>query len=243
YARKRFGEEFETLRPDAVVFDGTWLYNGLAGALQDTGVPLIWSRRGMWKPDIPDRSLINASKAIGIIEPGEFAAEYDRGQTTRVTDAYRTDPVTILSDDELLPASEARARLKLGDGERALLVTLGAGNLNSIDSTLVDVVTAMREIAPNWRLFLTSNPIAGGVKAFENAETLEYYPVAELANAFDATVSAAGYNSYHEWMSACVPTVWIPNLETQTDDQLARARYAADAGVGTCTEESATEVV
>lgn len=237
YARERFGEEFSSLRPDAVVFDGTWLYNGLAGALRDEGVPLIWSRRGMWKPQISDRSLLNGSRAIGVIEPGEFASEYDGGQTTRVKDAYRTDPVTILSPDELLPEDEARARLGLADGEKALLVTLGAGNLNAIDTTVSDVVLAMQKIAPSWRLFLTSNPIAGGVKAFENAETLDYYPVAELAKAFEATVSAAGYNSYHEWMAACVPSLWIPNLQTQTDDQLARARYAGDAGVGICVED------
>lgn len=240
FARERFGEEFALLRPDAVVFDGTWLYNGLASALRDASVPLIWSRRGMWKPEISDRSLLNASKAIGIIEPGEFASDYDRGQTARVKGAFLTDPVTILSPEELLSASDARARLGLAEGEKALLVTLGAGNLNAIDTTLAEVVAAMQEIAPTWRLFLTSNPIAGGVKTFSNAETLEYYPVAELAHAFEATVSAAGYNSYHEWMSACVPTIWIPNLQTQTDDQLARAKYADDEGVGICVDEPTT---
>lgn len=243
YARERFGEEFALLRPDAVVFDGTWLYNGLASALRDEGVPLIWSRRGMWKPQISDRSLLNGTRAIGVIEPGEFASEYDEGQTTRVKDSYRTDPVTILSPDELLSAREARSRLGLADGEKALLVTLGAGTLNAIDATVSDVVLAMQEIAPSWKLFLTSNPIAGGVKAFKDAKTLNYYPVAELAMAFEATVSAAGYNSYHEWMAACLPTIWIPNLQTQTDDQLARARYAADAGVGICVEAPTNEEI
>lgn len=243
YVRERFSEEFALLRPDAVVFDGTWIYYGLAGALRDEGVPLIWSRRGMWKPQVSDRSLLNSARTIGIIEPGEFAAEYDQGQTARVKGAYRTDPVTILSPDELFPAGEARSRLGLAEGEKAMLVTLGAGNLNAIDATVSDVVLAMQELAPSWRLFLTSNPIAGGVKAFKDAETLEYYPIAELAMAFEATVSAAGYNSYHEWVSACVPTIWIPNLQTKTDDQMARARYAADAGVGICVEDPTSEAV
>jgi hypothetical protein len=45
-------------------------------------------------------------------------------------------------------------------------------------------------------------------------------------------VSAAGYNSYHELITTGVPTIFIPNLETATDDQAARARFAAERRAG-----------
>ena len=49
--------------------------------------------------------------------------------------------------------------------------------------------------------------------------------------AFDATVSAAGYNAYHELIRFGVPSLFVP-MRRQTDDQEARARYAEESGVG-----------
>ena len=45
--------------------------------------------------------------------------------------------------------------------------------------------------------------------------------------AFDATVSAAGYNAYHELIRFGVPSLFVP-MRRQTDDQEARARYAEE---------------
>ena len=46
----------------------------------------------------------------------------------------------------------------------------------------------------------------------------------------DLAVSAADYTSFHELLSAGVPTVFVPD-PAAADDQLARARFAAAAGV------------
>lgn len=243
YARQRFGEEFAWIEPDAVLFDGTWIYGGLREALNESGIPLIWSRRGMWKEHIPDRSLANSRFTAGVIEPGECAAEFDHGATTRVADAIKVNPITIVSRNELMDKESARSYLGLREGENAVLVTLGAGNLNSLDETLSHVVAALQSEAPGWKIFLTSNPIAGGREAFEGVESLDYYPVVNLANGFDAVVSASGYNSYHEWIMAGVPALWIPNLETQADDQRARAVFADRTGIGVCVEEPTAESV
>jgi UDP-N-acetylglucosamine:LPS N-acetylglucosamine transferase len=41
---------------------------------------------------------------------------------------------------------------------------------------------------------------------------------------------AGGYNSFHEAVQACLPTICLPNLKTGRDDQLARAKVAEEAG-------------
>jgi hypothetical protein len=46
----------------------------------------------------------------------------------------------------------------------------------------------------------------------------------------DLAVSTADYTSFHELLSAGVPTVFVPDPQA-ADDQLARARFAAAAGV------------
>lgn len=243
YGEARFTEELTRLTPDALVFDGTWPYRGLTAAARATGTPMIWSRRGMWREEAGDRSLAHSSLFDLLIEPGEFAAEADRGATTRVDDAHRVGPVTVLSREELLPRAEARERLQLGAEDQAVLVTLGAGNLNDIDTTTTDVIHALKEHLPQWRIFLTSNPLSMADSSYSGVESVQIYPIAEYANAFDLTVSAAGYNSFHEWISACVPTLWMPNTSTQTDDQVARGRYAEQAGVGLSLEDPDREQI
>ncbi|MCP3426192.1 hypothetical protein NBM05_09275 [Rothia sp. AR01] len=243
YSESRFREEFALLKPDVLIFDGTWPYRGLLNAAAAEGVRMVWSRRGMWREGVADRALSAAVNFDGIIQPGEFAAELDCGATTRMDDAHEVAPLTILDRSELLSREEAREHLGLRPGERGVLVTLGAGNLNNISDTTSVVVEALQKLGAPWRIFLTNNPIAAGVTAFEGVDSLDIYPIVEYANAFDFTVSATGYNSFHEWVMACVPTLWIPNLETQTDDQGARSRYAELAGVGVNVEDPSYESI
>lgn len=237
YCEARFTEELNRLTPDALVFDGTWPYRGLTTAARQTGTPMIWSRRGMWRTSAGDRSLAHSKLFDLIVEPGEFAAEADRGATTRVADARRVDPVTVLSREELLPRDEARRRLGIDSEQNVVLVTLGAGNLNDINTTTTDVIEACKEHLPTWRILLTSNPLSMADSSYDGVEAVQIYPIAEYANAFDLTVSATGYNSFHEWISACVPTLWMPNTSTQTDDQVARGRFAEEAGIGLSLED------
>jgi UDP-N-acetylglucosamine:LPS N-acetylglucosamine transferase len=65
---------------------------------------------------------------------------------------------------------------------------------------------------------------------------VKLYPVSRYLRAFDLTVSAAGYNSYHEQIGFAVPTVFLPNTRTRLDDQVGRARFAAATGAALIVE-------
>lgn len=238
YCKQRFNDIFHTYMPDLAVFDGTWIYSGLLQACELNDVPLVWSRRGMWKPEISDRSLINITRVAGAIEPGEFAAEYDEGATAGLNDAARVAPVTILDREELLSRSEACEFLGVSVESRNVLITLGAGTLNSIENSLENAIGAFAEVAPDWNMFVTSNPIGITENWNERVTNISVYPIARYAKAFDCVVSATGYNSFHEWIMAGIPAIWVPNESTQTDDQIARARFAADTGCGFYVSES-----
>jgi hypothetical protein len=62
--------------------------------------------------------------------------------------------------------------------------------------------------------------------------SISVYPLARYLPAFDLAFAASGYNSYHELVLAGVPTAYLPNLETATDDQGARSEFAERVGVG-----------
>ena len=67
---------------------------------------------------------------------------------------------------------------------------------------------------------------------------VKIYPVSRYLRAFDLTVSAAGYNSFHEQIALRrSPRVFLPNTATRLDDQVGRARFAAATGVALSVED------
>lgn len=229
YGEARFRKAFETYAPDVVVFDGVWPYAGLMSAVRSVGAAAVWVRRGMWKSHISPDQLAKAASFDLVVEPGDYASAYDTGATRGAEGVLRVAPITVVSREEILGREEARDALGLpAEGEIAL-VTLGAGVINDTASAQDLFVDAVRRLGPGWRPVVTQAKIAG---ASGGTGTISIYPLARYARAFDVAVSAAGYNSYHEWINALLPTIWLPNTETITDDQEARARFAEDSGMG-----------
>lgn len=232
YFNKRFQESLDRLQPDAVVFDGTWPYQGIVRAIANNPAKFVWMRRGMWRSKTANTSLVRHTGFDSVIEPGDIAGPYDQGPTSHACDAYKVDPIIVLDPEEVLPRGRAREALGLGPMEKAMLITLGAGNINKIDDDVEEVILAVKALPEKWRIFMTSPLIAENVGVTEGVENLSIYPLARFAGAFDFVVSATGYNSFHEWIAYSVPTLWIANASTVTDDQIGRARYAHDAGLG-----------
>lgn len=232
YFKDRLLAAIDHHRAEIVLFDGTWPYRGMLSAFEERDILRVWVRRGMWKPNISPEQLLNAPHFDLVIEPGEYARAYDVGATTRVENAQGVDPMTVLSEFELLSRDDALAELGLSNepGRKYALVTLGAGNINDVSSTQAEVLAAISR-QPGWQPILTRPPISSGARN-EAVPTVSTFPLARYTRAFDFAVSATGYNSFSEWMSGGLPTIWIPNMSTMTDDQDARGRWAHDFGLG-----------
>jgi UDP:flavonoid glycosyltransferase YjiC (YdhE family) len=233
--RERLAELIERYDIQAMVFDGTWPYRGFLEAADDhPHVQLVWSRRAMWKKGVTNEVIEEESDRFDlIIEPGEFAADLDVGVTVkRRPEATRVGPVTFLGLDELLPRDEARAELGLDPHRPAALVNLGAGNINDVESQLGIVIDRLAR-EPELQVCVTRSIIADRFGELpENVHPISVYPLARYLQAFDFAFAASGYNSYHELVLAAVPTAFVPNSDTATDDQLARSRFAEWVGVG-----------
>lgn len=233
--RERVGELIERYDIRAVVFDGTWPYQGILDAAADhPHVQLVWSRRAMWRPGVTNPVLEHERDRFDlVIEPGELAADDDHGATrAHRKQARRVGPVTYLELDELLDRDAARAALDLDPDRPAALVHLGAGNIDDAASTLGQVVARLGREA-DLQVRVTRSIIAQqDTELPDNVRSLSIYPLSRYLPAFDLAVAAPGYNSFHELALAAVPTVFVPNLATSTDDQGARSRYAERVGIG-----------
>lgn len=230
----RFAEVLRRYRPAAVVFDGTMPYVGMVKARRAfPDVLFVWSRRGMWREGTTEKFLARGSVFDVVIEPGEVAAAADRGPTATRTDATRVGPVTLLDEEDLLPRDEARRELGLDPEAPALLISLGAGNINDLASDLGAFTSAAADLPGEWLTVVARPSIARqDADLPEHVTPVSVYPLSRYLRAFDAAVVAAGYNSFHEMVMAGVPAAYVPNLATTTDDQLARAEHAAAVGFG-----------
>lgn len=224
---QRVRRELRSTGAGVVTFDGTWPYRGFQLGLRRRGggVCAIWVRRAMWKSSM-DAGLKASHLFDFIIEPGEYAADEDRGAT--VTDRGRTHvvgPIRLVQEADLIDRADARSELGLDPDRLAVLVQLGRGVIGDFDAFAGLVASALPSDA---QIVLAARQSSINVP---EAISVDTYPLAASFQAFDCAISAAGYNSFHESLSLGLPSLFVPNTQTRTDDQEARARWAERAGV------------
>ena len=238
YFRARLVSAIRTLRPRALVFDGTFAYSPLILALSEfPALFKVWSRRGMWKEVTPQRHAQSMAQMVAfdlVLEPGELAAEVDSGVTRAQQGAVRViDPIVYLDKSELLSREEARRELGIPPEVVSGLVNLGAGNINRLDN-VYQAIAGMLGRHPDVHLVGVQSLISRRGIPIDPARLhpLETYPLSRVLPAFDFCIAAPGYNSFHELLGHAVPTLFIPNEETALDDQGARAAWAERNGMG-----------
>jgi len=216
-------------RPALVVFDGAHPYLGFLDALRAERPRAVWCRRAMWKPGANRAALPRTAAFDAVLEPGELAAEVDRGPTVpRRGEARRVGPIVYLDRSELRPRAEAERELGLRPGATNVLVALGQGaEVRAASERCVRHLAGRDGV----QVAVLESAIAAGLDAPAGVAHLRStYPMSRNYAAFDLVVAAAGYNAFHELLELGVPTLFVP-IARETDDQAARAAWAAAAGL------------
>lgn len=222
------------VRPRALVFDGVVPYAGLMQALASfPEIVSIWLRRAMWRPSHA-AALERADQFDCVIEPEDLADAFDTGPTVARRDAVlRVPPILHVDPAERLTREEARRELGLPAGSTVVAVQLGSGRNVDMSRIRGLALAALAE-----RADVTVVEIVHPIAAPESEVTgprhrmLRLFPAFRYSAAFDAAISAAGYNAFHEQLLGGTPTIFVPNDAGEMDDQSARARFAELSGVG-----------
>jgi glycosyltransferase involved in cell wall biosynthesis/UDP:flavonoid glycosyltransferase YjiC (YdhE family) len=224
------------LRPAVLVYDATAVFPGVVHALNTYRDAFsIWVRRPMWQQShagfLDGLDLFDA-----VIEPGELAAEFDIGPTVAQSNqVLRVDPVLHVSPDDRLSKAQARAELDLPMDATVIALQLGSGNnfdmaptrARFLDELLKRKDVVAFEMRSPIRLEQTSDaPLS------DRHIIRELQPSFRYSNAFDASVSAAGYNAFHENILGAIPTVFVPNEGVDMDLQINRCLWADLTGCG-----------
>jgi UDP:flavonoid glycosyltransferase YjiC (YdhE family) len=223
----RFGMMLERVRPDVIVFDGTWPFQGFLAACEAYGSPaLVWSNRGLLKEGgktVPvDEALFDL-----VIQPGELGAQESATALEGGGRRALVPPVCVLEDNELLDRAAAREALGLAQDGRFVLFALGPGNLKDVAGIGHGLIRVFE--AAGFKVVWVRAPISvRDVELPPAVLPLTVYPLARYLRAFDAFVGAAGYNTCCELVQAGVPALLVPNAQL-ADDQVRRAHMVADA--------------
>jgi UDP:flavonoid glycosyltransferase YjiC (YdhE family) len=216
-----------THHPAVLVYDGVSPYDGLMKALGEGGfrhTAMILrlrhkhNRLAEWTEQLALFDELIFPGEAGVTVPAEFAALQHRV----------CDPIVYLDRAELLPRADVRERWNIAPDKKVVYVQLGAANINDTAAWTERVVQSLQRRG-DVEVVLAESPIAERASDWtKGVRVLHHYPNSLFFNGVDLAITAAGYNTFHELMHFGVPAIFIPNEETITDDQLARARTAAD---------------
>ncbi len=228
--RRRLERLLADERPDLVVFDGVHPYRALTHVLSASGAPRsVWCRRPMWNPRdarrAPDahrrlRRRPRARRARGRGRRGPDRRAARRGR------ARRSDRLPRPRRAAQPAAGGARARPRPGPDDRARQPRPGRRDRPRRRPG----ARAPRARSPTCRSRRCSRASAAGSRSPTGVVRLDAtFPMSRYFHAFDLAVAASGYNAFHELIAFGVPTLFVP-MPRNTDDQAARARWAAAAG-------------
>ena len=218
---------FERVRPQAVVFDGTWPYRGLLHAAAAGGVPrLVWSNLTLYKSDMHEVPVSEKNFDL-VIRLGELGARFSVEREDMPGRRVTIPPFTVLKDDELLSRNSARDELGLSRDGRYALISLGPGNLKDISGIGRGLIGEMTQ--RGYTVVWARAPIsARDVPLPDGVIPIAVYPLVRVMRAFDVFIGAAGYNTCCEVLQSGVPTLFVPNTLV-ADDQTRRAEMVAEA--------------
>lgn len=224
----------ELYKPKYFIFDGSFPYVGLRRVLHryKNKIYFVWVRRGLNKASTKGDQLESYFTEFDkVISPGElmdkitdYKSEASDGKVANV------NPVYLLEQDELLERDYAKRQLSIDIDQPCAYVQLGAGNINEVDDIQGRVIRGLQ--SQGLEVVVARSPIALGDSMSSEADrTIMDYPNSRYYNAFDIAVMAGGYNSVCEAVVYGIPTIFIPNLSTGSDDQLKRVNQVRHDGL------------
>lgn len=220
-------------QPEVIVFDGTYVYRDVVRVTRRFDIKLIWLQRGCWKISVAaaNQQRKRAHKLVDkIIVPSDLGCEEPTEKQGKLT-PVSVGPIVHVPREDMLPKDEAIKALGLPSGKHLLLISLGSGVLGDTTNLVETAVCAVEAIGNDWVPVIASNPLGKG-KFSSAGIQVDAVPLGRYLKAFDASVQASGYNSVQESLSATLPTVFVPNSHTRTDDQVRRAEGVAEKGLG-----------
>ncbi|WP_298975513.1 glycosyltransferase [uncultured Roseobacter sp.] len=232
-----------TLRPgDQLVFDGGYVFDSVYRLISRLQNPAVWIRRGLWRPGQINPIALERERAFSkVIVPTEAFAELNTDYSSG-DHIHKVGP--IVQQKEIAPEQSQNLRERLSaQFERkidTLVVTMLGGGVASERTAQTQFLCSLLERRVNCLHLVVAWPnavVPSGLYGWHNSRVIHTERTLDLCQAADLTISATGYNSFHELIYAQVPAILIPQSAPYLDDQERRARAAFERGLAGFVQE------
>ncbi len=211
------------------VFDGVSAASVATAIARHESISKVWIRRMLLKEGKEEMFDRHAELFDLQVVPGELS---QKSITQDSTGRIIVPPMVFLDRNELLSRKDVIEQLGLNLSKKTIFVQLGAGNINDINTQSEIIIETARQFA-DVQIVLAESPISHDrLKCFQGIRTIRDYPLSRYYQGFDIAISAAGYNTVTELAYFGIPSIFIPNMETGSDNQLGRAMIAQQTGMG-----------
>lgn len=239
YWNKLFSQQLEEVihqhNISTIIFDGTFPYACIRRTISAfPQIKKIWCSRRLYKVEEQERSLKKFESSFdATIIPGEIALRDGNFLSNSNSDDSSTvhiPPIIYGSHHNLLSREEVRKYFDVPDDKKLVYVQLGAGNINDT-TTIEEHVIGLLNTIPNCEVVLAESLISlSQIVPRGRYKIIRDFPNSRYFRGFDLAILAAGYNSVHEAVYFNLPSIFIPNPHTTSDNQKARAQAAAQFG-------------
>lgn len=140
--------------------------------------------------------------------------------------------------EKSLSTSAARNYFGVSDDELLVYLSSGGGGDALSQEVITQWVSAIKKTLSAVRIVIGYGPLYKGDIIYGDKQVIPctHTNISKTFNGFDLAVSAAGYNSCEELLSAKVPSLFYA-LEKGLDDQMLRIRQYADEGYCLATDD------
>ena len=218
-------------KPKEFIFDGAYPYRGMLNSIAGKKwLRKTWVRRGTFRKG--SRIPVDSIQHFDLIIHPEDVVEISGDEMKHDVEVLIVPPITLIDKEEMMMRTKVKRRFGIPLNSRIVYVQLGAGRINDIDSEIHYVVSSLLE-KEDLYIVLGESMLGERLDVdFERVIILRDYPNSIYLNAFDFSIQAGGYNSFHEMRKMAIPTLFLPNLNTGMDDQVKRCEMAVSEGWG-----------
>ncbi|MHC1750256.1 MAG: glycosyltransferase [Cellulosilyticaceae bacterium] len=222
------GSVLAIYHPQMLIFDGAYPYDSMTILFRlYPQMKTVWIRRMGRMNEVLENKTPKFNHLVRVQDIIEKTMDDEK--------YYYVPPIMFVDEEDAVDKAMVRSRLGISSDAKVIYIQLGTGSINNITPILNRIIEIVLENT-DYEIVLGESiigmPLA--IKVQDRMHIIRHYPNAIYFKGMDFAITAAGYNTCHEMLYFKIPTIFIPNLKTQYDEQNRRAQKISELESGIC---------
>jgi hypothetical protein len=221
---------------DKLVFDGGHVYGSVYRTIVEQQLTAVWIRRGLWKPAHVHPAAFRREPIFDrVIVPLEAFDELNQDYSWG-SEVHQVGPIVPEHRPDNAKLAILRDKVSRAfqmEPNRILVTMLGSGKATRREAHIHAICSQLEQRSNLMNLIVVwpGSTVPLNCYGWKNTRVIQTRDALSICLLADFVISACGYNSFHEVLYHCIPTIFIPQWTPTHDDQEKRSRAASDRGL------------